>query len=145
MELVVGLVLTAIIGTITLTIVFNQSNAFNQMFHQTAVTVDTRKAIRMLRQDIQNMSTANLKTMQPSDLLFTNNNGQDVRYVATDGAFYRNENEILPGIQEAPFSYLNSDGNETAVQDSVVFIGVRLNINRNDETIVMEETIYARN
>jgi len=144
-ELIVSIMIFGIIGLVAFNIIYNQANTFNQVFNQTTSISDTRNVIRLLRRDIQNLSVADISTLESSNFVFTNSEGNEVAYTISDGSLTRNETPILTGVLENPFTYLNINQIETAVKDSVRFIGVTLSTSRNHETVRIEEIIYARN
>ncbi len=145
LELVVSIVLIAIIGTIIISVIANQTESFNRVMNRTVGLADSRKAIQMVRKDVQNLTIANITSMTGDQLGFIDNNGNNVTYIKAGSNFSRNDKSILSGLVQSPFRYLNSNQEATALGDSVKFIGIILSIVRNYEPVIMEEIIYARN
>ncbi|KAA3617280.1 MAG: type II secretion system protein [Calditrichaeota bacterium] len=145
MEVTVGMIIFGIIGSIVVAVIANQTESFNQVLNQEVGRSDVRKAIRTMRRDIQNLSISNIATMTSGQFVFMDNDGNNVSYIKSGYNLSRNDNVILTGLAEDPFSYLNIDKTTTGVQDSVKFIGVTLNIVRNSQSVKVEEVIYARN
>ncbi|MCP4411102.1 MAG: prepilin-type N-terminal cleavage/methylation domain-containing protein, partial [Gammaproteobacteria bacterium] len=115
LELVISVVLIGIIGTIIISVVANQTVSFNRVLNHTVGLTDSRKAIQMVRKDIQNLTVANIITMTSDELGFIDNNGANVTYLKTGSNFTRNDNTILNGLDQSPFKYLNIDQQVTAV------------------------------
>ncbi len=145
LELVISVVLIGIIGTLIISVVANQTVSFNRVLDHTVGLADSRKAIQMVRKDVQNLTVANITKMTGDQLRFVDNNGNNVVYKKAGSKFTRNNDIILDGLNQSPFRYLNIDQQVTAEEDSVKFIGITLSIVRSTESVVMEEIIYARN
>ncbi len=145
LEMIVSIIILGILGVIAVSIIANQTESFNQVVNQTVGLTDSRKVVRMLRSDIQNLTVANIITKNGDQFEFTDNDGTNISYQKTGSEFTRNENLILTGLDQSPFTYLNIDQQTTSTTDSIKFIGVSLSIVINNESVVMEEIIYARN
>lgn len=145
MELVVAMIILGIIGTVATIIIFNQTRTFNRVFNQTDAMYDTRKAIGIIRKDIQNLSVENITNMESGNFQYTDNDGNTVKYEVSGNNLLKNDNNILNGLNENPFTFLNAEKNLTASSDSVRFFQVRLSVTRNEESVLVEELIYARN
>lgn len=145
MELVVTMILMGIIGTIVFTIMANQSMTFNRVFNQTDAIFDARKTMGILRTDIRNLDVENISKMESGDLQFNDDSGNLVKYEVSDGSLLRNGTSILDDLNENPFTFLNSDKDATGSTDSVRFFQIKLSVTRNNESVLVEEMIFARN
>ncbi len=145
LEMITATVVFGVLGVIVIGVIAKQTESFNQVLNQTVGLADSRKAIQVFRRDIHNLSVVNISKMDNDYLKFVDNDGENISYQLTGSNLIRNGAVLLNGITADPFRYLDIDQEITGVKGSVKFIGIVLNVNRNNESIAMEEIVYARN
>lgn len=145
LETVIAIIIFGVLVSVTISVVANQSESYSQLVGQTMGLADARKAIRSLRNDVQNMAVSNISTMQAEQLVFADFGGNTITYNFLSGTLLRNGVTLVNGLVAAPFAYLDINQDTTAIADSVKFIGIDLNISNNGQALNMEELIYARN
>jgi len=155
LELVITIVIFGIISLFSLGVIAVNARTIVSVRGATTDNWDVRKAMQMLREDVQEIRPQNL---------FYNNNGnlpaRRLKFTALDGTVitYRKQGdlfqrragsqpwvELLNTMTTNPFSYLDINSNSTNNRNDVVFIQVSIQAAGNVRTITLEDKFYVRN
>lgn len=144
-EIIVTAAILGIIGAVAVGIIGNQSRAFVTVFNRSVLTSDVQKAINIVRNDIRNLSRDGVTVMEPGNLSFTDDEGNEVEYLYEAYTLKRNDNVIATNLQAPPFTYLDEAKAVTVLPESLSFVKVTLIAARENDTVKIEEEIYVRN
>lgn len=145
MEVVLVVVIMTILSVVVVDIIYLQAVNFNQVFNRSILLMEWRKTIAQMRSDVQEIDTDNINTMNNNRLTFNDFGGQTIDYEYASNILNRNGVKVAEWVQSAPFQYLDDDQNVTTDSDSLNFIRVTLDFDRNGKTIQLSELLYIRN
>ena len=145
MEVVIVVVIISILAVVVVDIIYLQAVNFNQVFNRSILLAEWRKTLAQLRTDVQEIASDNITTMKSNRLTFINFDGQTTDYEYSSNVLNRNGNSIAEWVQSDPFQYLDGNQVTTTDSDSLAFIRVTLDFNRNGKTIELSELLYIRN
>jgi len=145
MELVMVMVIITILSVVVVDIIYMQAANFNQVFDRTILLGEWRKTLAQMRVDLQELATDNISEMENSRLTFINFDGEEIDYEYKSNTLSRNGTKVAEWVQSNPFQYLDDDQNVTTDSDSLNFIRVTLDFNRNGKTMQLSEVLYIRN
>jgi len=145
MELVMVMVIITILSVVVVDIIYMQAANFNQVFDRTILLGEWRKTLAQMRVDLQELATDNISEMENSRLTFINFDGEEIDYEYKSNTLSRNGTKVAEWVQSNPFQYLDDEQNVTTDSDSLNFIRVTLDFNRNGKTMQLSEVLYIRN
>ena len=144
-EAVIVIVIIAILSFVVVDIIYIQAVNFNTVFNRSILLSEWRKSLAQMRVDVQEIAADNIITMNSNRLTFNNFDGQTIDYEYSSNVLNRNGNSIAEWVQSDPFQYLDGNQVTTTDSDSLAFIRVTLDFNRNGKTIELSELLYIRN
>jgi competence protein ComGF len=145
MEAVLVIVIITILSIVVVDIIYLQAVNFNQVFNRSLLLGEWRKALGQMRVDVQEIDPVNITTMTGNRLTFNNFDGQTIDYEYSSNILSRNGAKVAEWVQSDPFQYLDNNQNVTTNSDSLTFIRVTLDFDRNGKTIQLSELLYLRN
>lgn len=144
-ELVVVIVILGVIAVFAVSIMHTQAATFSNVFINSDLLSNGRKALEVLRKDLHGLSPDSISTMTASDLIFTLPDGNTITYSMISNALTRNSNILAENISANPFSFLNAAQGVAASKTDLVFIRVNLQFQNYNETLALQELIFLRN
>jgi type II secretory pathway pseudopilin PulG len=144
-EAVLVILITTILSVVVIDIIYLQVVNFNQVFDRSLLLGEWRKALWQMRSEVQEIDPDNITTMNSNRLTFNDFDGQTIDYEYALNTLNRNGVKVAEWLQSDPFQYLDDNQNVTANSDSLTFIRVTLNFNRNDSPVQLSELLYLRN
>jgi prepilin-type N-terminal cleavage/methylation domain-containing protein len=154
-ELAVTLTIFGVVALITYGIIGMNARTFEQVTTNTVGRWDIRKAMGILKQEVQRVNPDNLHSSSFGGgghrLRFTDENGDDINIFRNNwgnvqirrgsGAWQT----LVQNIQQNPFTYRDINLATTTVAANVVYIDVNLVQVVNGRTIQLQERLYVRN
>lgn len=154
-ELVISIVILGILSLVTYGVIALNSRTFNSVKDNTLAYWDIRRAMQILRQDIQEIRPGNLipeanGTFSTARLSFRSLDGNTITYRKDGQYLQRKVNQqnwltLLSGVQQNPFGFFDVNSVNTNNKNNVVFIQVILEAEQNSKTVALEDKFYARN
>jgi len=154
-ELVISIVILGIISLVSYGVIALNARTFNSVRDNTLANWDVRRAMQILRHDIQEIRPQNLiseadGSLSGARLRFTSLDGNTITYRKDGEYLQRRVNlqdwlTLVSGIQQNPFQYLNISSNSTNNKNNVVFIKVTLESVQGSKTVTLEDKFYVRN
>ena len=145
MEVVLVIVIITILSVVVVDIIYLQAANFNQVFNRSILLMEWRKTLGQMRMDVQEIDPDNITTMNSNRLTFNDFDGQTIDYEYASNILSRNGVKVAQWVQSDPFQYLDDGQNVTTYSDSLTFIRVTLNFDRNGKTMQLSELLYIRN
>ena len=145
MELVLVITITIVLSVVVVDIIYLQAVSFNKTFNRSLLLGEWRKTLGQMRQDLQEIDPNNIKVMNNDRLTFSDFDGQTIDYAYTPDVLTRNGTKLADWVKSDPFQYLDESQNVTAISDSLTFIRVTLDFDRNGNTVQLSELLYIRN
>ena len=145
MEVVLVIVIITILSVVVVDIIYLQAANFNQVFNRSILLMEWRKTLGQMRVDVQEIDPDNITTMNSNRLTFNDFDGQTIDYEYASNILNRNGVKVAQWVQSDPFQYLDDNQNVTTYSDSLTFIRVTLNFDRNGKTMQLSELLYIRN
>lgn len=144
-EAVIVIVIIAILSFVVVDIIYIQAVNFNTVFNRSILLSEWRKSLAQMRVDVQEIAADNIITMNSNRLTFNNFDGQTIDYEYSSNVLNRNGVSVADWVQADPFQYLDHNQSVTTDSDSLTFIRVTMDFNRNGKTILLSELLYIRN
>jgi len=145
-ELIVAFVILGIISAIAFGILDTNTEIYSEVFYRSFLLSEGRKAMRVLRNDIQNMDRATLSTIESDNIQFEDMAGNEIEYEVSASSLLRNGEVLIDFLDDQDvFVYLDANRDTTQSAQNVRFIGVNLELAKNNYKIKLGETIYVRN
>lgn len=145
MELVMVMIIIVILSVVVVDIIYLQAVNFDQVFNRSVLLSEWRKALAQLRIDVQELAPGNVTNMEGYRLTFYNFDGQTIDYEFKSNELSRNGVTVAKWVQSDPFKYLDNDEEVTTDSDSLNFIQVTLDFNRDGKKMQLSEVLYIRN
>jgi competence protein ComGF len=145
MEAVIVILVVTVLSFIVVDIIYLQVVNFNQVFNRSILMSEWRRALSQLRVDVPEIVPDNIVTMQGNRLTFTDLDGKTIDYEYSSNKLKRNGVVTADWVQADPFKYLDKNQNITTDSDSLTFVRVTLDFDRNGKTVQMSELLYLRN
>ncbi len=145
-ELVVTFIILGIISTIAIGILDTNTKTYSEVFYRSYLLTEGRNALRVIRNDIQNMNRETLSILEAGHMKFDDVDGNSIEYELSSASLLRNSQPLLNHLSNPDvFVYLDKNQDTTNVAQNVRFIRVNLKLTRNNFEIEMGEKIYVRN
>jgi prepilin-type N-terminal cleavage/methylation domain-containing protein len=145
-ELIITFVILGIVSTIVVGILDTNTKIYSEVFYRSYLLSEGRNALRVIRNDIQNMNRETLSVLETDHMQFDDVDGNSIEYEVSSASLLRNTETILNHLSNSDvFVYLDKNKDTTDVAQNVRFIRVNLKLTRNNYAIEMGETIYVRN
>jgi len=145
MEAVLVILIISILSFVVVDIIYIQAVNFNTVFNRSILLSEWRKTLAQLRVDVQEIAPDNITAMNNDRLTFNDFDGQTIDYEYTSNILNRNGVKVAEWVQSDPFQYLDDNQIVTTDSDSLAFIRVILDFNRNGKTVQLSELLYIRN
>jgi len=156
MELVVSIVVLGILSLVGYGIIVLNARTFNSIKDNTVSHWDIRRAMQILRQDIQEIRPDNIippikGQLSASELQFKALDGKVIYWRLNSSDILQRKVDTQPWmtflekVQTAPFSYLDIKGRVTNNKSKVVFIKVDLNTLNANKNVTLSDKFYVRN
>jgi len=145
MEAVLVILIITILSAVVIDIIYLQAVNFNKVFDRSLLLGEWRKTLGQMRQDLQEIDPSNIKVMNNARLTFSDFDGSTIDYAYTPDMLTRNGTKLAGWIKSDPFQYLDESQNVTTISDSLTFIRVTLDFDRNGNTMQLSELLYIRN
>jgi len=153
-ELVVAISILGVLAVFSTGIIVTNTRTFNLVNTNTMQKWDVRKALQILKHDIQMIEPDNISGLSSTgskpDLSFTSIDGVNIQYQKVSGSLNRKVGAgswetIIENLNNNPFRYLNIASNETSSAANVRFIEVTLDQTINSTNYILVKKYYVRN
>lgn len=155
-EMVVAIAIIGVLSFVTYGVIALNANTYNMVHSNTTLRWDVRKAMQLIRRDVQMMDPQTITAINgagntDNQLHFDTVNGDDIHYQRQGtGILRRRVNagtwlELTDNIDFKPFQYLDVNLASTSNQNNVAFVQVNLSRTVNGQNFTLTERFYVRN
>lgn len=154
-ELVTTIVILGILSLFSYGIIVLNARTFNDIKNNTVDNWDLRRAMQLLKNDVQKIRPENLimpkgNNFSSAQLQFKSMEGNVIAYRKNADSFQRRVDKdawitLLNGLKKPPFSYLNLHSTPTNNKNEVVFIQASFRIEKEGRVIKLDDKFYVRN
>jgi len=156
LELVIVISLLGLLSLFTFGLLGLNAQTFNTVMDRTVSRWEPRKAIGLLRNELQGIDQSGLQaiclTGSGAYLRYLNDAGQQITFRKTAaGALQRQEgagaawNTIITHVRNNPFTFLDENLDPAVTLAGIVYIGVELNVEINEENSEFQALFFLRN
>jgi len=150
LELIVSITVMGIVAGVVIGVVALHARTVNIVSSRTLARYDVRQTLRILRDDVQQISPENLiyngGDLTADQLEFTDLNANHIIYTRSNGGvFARNGTTLLNNVQQDPFTYRDINLNATNLREDVRYIDVSFDVLYGSQNVTIEDRFYVRN
>ena len=147
-EIVIVIVLMAVISFFIAVYMREGINAWQYMCGQKNITLSTRAAMNRVVKELKRVKqNTNILTHTPTMVRFLDIYNNTITFSQEGTVLYRNSDILLESLQDPGglvFTYLDKDGNETAITNEMRVVRCRLTVVEEENKFILESAARIR-